>query len=156
MLDSASNSMPKSQIFGFIIDNDYTNYFTLMQAGSELIETGFIEIQTVKKATYFAITKEGQTALESFADRIPPAIREDIGNFFVENQVETKNALNVETNYYRNGHSGYIAELSAKEKSTELLHMKINVPTEEAAASMCKNFEGKSEAIYDLLIDNLL
>lgn len=156
MLDSVDSSLKKSDIFGFIIDNDYTNYFTLMQASSELIETGFIEIKTLKNSAYFSITEEGRNTISSFQDRISQGIKDDIVRFFADNLVKTKSALTVETHYYRAGHSGYIAELVAKEKNTELLHLKINMPTEEAVSTMCNSFEEKPELIYDLLIDALL
>ncbi len=155
-MDSANHALPKSQIFSFIIDNDYTNYFTLMQASSELVETGFIELKSSKKSTIFSITDEGRNAINNFADRISAPIKSDIAKFFKDNSVETKSALSVETNYYRNGHSGYIAELIAKEKNTELLNIKINMPTEEAVSTLCKNFEDKSEDVYDVLVDLLM
>lgn len=156
MLDSVDHSLPKSQIFGFIIDNDYTNYFTLMQASTELIDAGFITISTKKNSTIFSISDEGRNTINSFADRLSSGIKEDIAEFFKDNKVETKSALMVETNYYLSGLSGYTAELIAKEKNIELIHLKINLPTEEAAASACKSFEDNSEAVYDLLIDALL
>lgn len=156
MLDCADTSLRKTQIFSFIIDNDYTNYFTLMQASSELIETGFVTIKTLKNNSYFSITDEGKNTLNSFADRISSGIKEDILNYFADNAVKTKSPFTVETNYYRAGFSGYTAELIAKEKNTELLHIHINLPTEEAASAMCKNFEEKPESVYDLLVDDLL
>lgn len=156
MLDSADHSLKKSQIFSFILDNDYTNYFTLMQASSEIIEAGFVEIKTSNKSAYFSITDEGRNTINSFADRISQAIKDDIFRFFKENDVEAKSSLSVSTNYYRNGHSGFIAELSAKEKNTELMHIKINMPTEEACEAMCKNFEEKCEDVYDMLAELLM
>jgi hypothetical protein len=30
------------------------------------------------------------------------------------------------------------------------------MPTEDSARAMCENFEGKSEELYDLIVDKLL
>lgn len=156
MLDSVESSMPKSKIFSFIIDNDYTNYFTLMQASSDLLDAGFISAKINKNSTIFSITEDGKNTLDSFADRISHSIRRDIAEYLKSNFEESGVSLSFETNYYRNGFSGYVADLLAKEKNTEILNVKITLPTEEAAAELCKNFEEKGEDIYDLLIDNLL
>lgn len=156
MLDSANHSLSKSQIFSFIIDNEYTNYFTLMQASTELVESEFVKLKISKNSTYFVITDEGRETLNSFEDRISAGIKEDIAAYFKDNLVQTKSPLSIETNYFRVGRGGYVAELIAKEKNTELINLKINMPTEEAVSAMCKNFEERHEEIYDLLIDNLL
>lgn len=156
MLDSIDKPILKSKIFGFIIDNDYTNYFTLMQASSELIEAGFVNASIKKNSTIFSITEEGKNTLLSFSDRISAPIRQDIENYLKKTFGEDKSPFNIETNYYRNGHSGYIAELSAKDKNTEILSIKINMPTEESVAALCSNFEKKGEDIFDLLVENLL
>lgn len=156
MLDSADKPLPKSKIFSFIIDNEYTNYFTLMQASTELTDAGFVNLNVKKNSTVFSITEEGVNTLNSFADRISSSIRKDIASYLTDILGENKSSMNIETNYYRNGYSGYIAELVAKDKNTEIINIKINMPTEESVAALCKNFEEKGEDIYDLLVENLL
>jgi len=156
MLHKAGNPMLKTQVFGFIMDNDYTNYFTLMQACGELCDAGFIETRIIMNGPHLAILEDGEKTLQSFSDRISAAIKEDIAEFFRQNRLETKSSLNVNTNYYEVSRSEYIAELSLKEDNSELLMIKISMPTEESVRAMCENFEDKSEELYNIIVDKLL
>lgn len=156
MLDAADKPLSKSKIFSFIIDNEYTNYFTLMQASSDLTDAGFVLLSANKNSTVFSITDEGRNTLNSFADRISASIRQDISEYLRDLFGESQNTVDIETNYYRNGRSGYIAELTLKDKATEMVSIRINMPTEESVAALCKNFETKGEDIYELLVENLL
>jgi len=148
--------MLKTQVFGFIMDNDYTNYFTLMQACGELCDAGFIETRIIMNGPHLAILEDGEKTLQSFSDRISTAIKDDIAEFFRQNRLETKSSLNVNTNYYKVSRGEYIAELSFKEENSELLMLKISMPTEESVRAMCENFEDKSEELYNIIVDKLL
>ena len=156
MLNKVGTPMLKTQVFGFVLDKDYTNYFTLMQACSELCDANFIETRIIMNGPHLAILEEGERTLLSFSDRISAGIKEDVAQFFKDNKLETKSSLNVNTNYYRASRSEYVAELSLKEDNSELLMLKISMPTEEAVRAMCENFEGKSEELYNLIVDKLL
>ena len=156
MLHKAGNPMLKTSVFGFIMDKDYTNYFTLMQACQELQEARFIETRIIMNGAHLAILEDGENTLKSFSDRISLAIKEDIAEYFRLNKLETKSSLNVNTNYYKASRSEYVAELSLKEDDSELLMLKISMPTEDAVIAMCENFEGKSEELYNLIVDKLM
>lgn len=156
MLNKAGNPMLKTQVFSFIMDNDYTNYFTLMQACSELCDNGLIETRIIMNGPHLAILDDGMKTLGSFSDRISQGIKEDVNNYLKACKLETKSSLNVNTNYYRASRSEYVAELSLKEEGSELLMLRISMPTEESARAMCENFEGKSEELYNLIVDKLL
>lgn len=156
MLHKAGNPMLKTDVFGFIMEKDYTNYFTLMQACSELCDTRFIETRIIMNGPHLAILEDGENTLRMFSDRISQGIKNDVYEYFKANSLETKSSLNVNTNYYRATRSEYVAELSLKEEGSELLMLKISMPTEEAVRAMCENFEGKSEELYNLIVDKLM
>lgn len=156
MLSKAETPVLKTQVFGFIMEKDYTNYFTLMQACSELCDAKFIETRIILNGPHLAILEEGEATLKSFSDRISLAIKEDIAQFFSENSIDVKSSHNVNTNYYKAGRNEYIAELSLKEEDSELLLLRISMPTEEAVRAMCENFEGKSDELFGLIVDKLM
>lgn len=156
MLSRAGNPMLKTQVFSFIMDNDYTNYFTLMQACGELCEANFIETRIIMNGAHLAILEDGENTLKSFSDRISNAIKDDVNEYLKACKLETKSNRNVNTNYYRATRNEYIAELSYKEDNSELLMLKISMPTEDSARAMCENFEEKSEELYSLIVDKLL
>ena len=105
---------------------------------------------------HLAILEEGEATLKSFSDRISLAIKEDIAQFFRENSIDVKSSHNVNTNYYKAGRNEYIAELSLKEDDSELLLLRVSMPTEEAVRAMCENFEGKSDELFGLIVDKLM
>lgn len=156
MLHIAGTPILKTQVLGFITENDYTNYFTLMQACGELCDAKFIEMRMIMNGPHLAILPDGEKALDSFSDRISHGIKDDIVAFFAENHIETKSTLNVNTNYYKAAGNEYIAELSLKDDGMEQLLLRIAMPTEEAVVAMCENFEEKSEELYNLIVDKLL
>lgn len=156
MLDKAGNPMLKTQVFGFIMEKDYTNYFTLMQACSELCDAKFIETRIIMNGPHLAILEDGVKTLHSFSDRISSGIKDDVSEFFKVNKLETKSSRNVNTNYYKASRNEFIAELSLKEENSELLMIKISMPTEESVREMCENFEDRSDELYNLIVDKLL
>ena len=48
-----------------------------------------------------------------------------------------------------------MAELSAREKSTELVNIKIAVPAEDMAEALCESWYNKNEQIYKYLMETL-
>jgi len=156
MLHKAGNPMLKTQIFGFIMDRDYTNYFTLMQACSELCDASLIETRIIMNGPHLAILEDGENTLRSFSDRLSTGIKEDVTNFLRENSLEIKSSRNVNTNYYKASRNEYVAELSLKEENSELLMLKISMPTEESVRAMCENFEDRGDELYNLIVDKLL
>ena len=129
MLDKAGNPMLKATIFGFIMDKDYTNYFTLMQACQELCDMGLIETRIIMNGPHLAILDEGIETLHLFNDRLPQAIKDDIAEFYVVNRIDIKSSLNVNTNYYKTSRSEYIAELAGLSKLYCSRYMNVNFKT---------------------------
>jgi len=156
MLHKAGTPVLKTQVFGFIMEKDYTNYFTLMQACSELCDAKFIETRMILNGPHLAILEDGEATLKSFSDRISQAIKDDVVQYFHDNKIDVKSSRNVNTNYYKAGRSEYVAELALKEEDSELLMLRIAMPTEEAVRAMCENFEEKSDELFGLIVDKLL
>ena len=156
MLNKAGNPVLKTHVFSFIMDNDYTNYFTLMQACTELCDNGLAETRIIMNGPHLAILDDGVETLSSFSDRISQPIKDDINNYLKACNLETKSSLNVNTNYYKASRNEFVAELNLKEEGSELLTLSISMPTEDSARAMCEPFDGKSEELYDLIVDKLL
>ena len=78
MLDRVTFPLTKAQISDFIQEKEYTNFFTLQQVISELIDSGLITARSVRNRTHLVITDEGRETLHFFENRISDAIRQDI------------------------------------------------------------------------------
>lgn len=156
MLETSKEPLKRSSLFGFILEKEYTNFFTLTQAAGELLDSKYTKESVNKTDIFVEITEEGRHALLMFSDRVSPGIKNDIIDYFNAVSVEINNPVTVYTNFYAAGRSGYICELKSSETGMEILDLKINVPTKETAKAMCESFENKYNEIYGLLVDNLL
>ena len=156
MLDKVGYPITKAQIMEFILEKEYSNYFTLTQAIFELTEDGFIKSDLTHSATFLSLTDKGRDTLTFFAGRIYDGIREDINRYFEENSIEIANNMSVITNYYKTAKGDYVADLSAREKSEDLINIRINMPTEDSARAMCEHWRDRSSDIYSFILENLL
>ncbi|MBP5385220.1 MAG: DUF4364 family protein [Lachnospiraceae bacterium] len=156
MLDQVDFPLTKAQIFGFILEKEYTNYFTLQQVSCELIESGLVTSESIRNSSHLRITPEGEDTLRYFEGRISDAIKEEIRAYFHDNELKLRNEVAVLSNYYRITNGQYIAELVARENNTELMNLKISMPGEDAVKSICENWQEKNQEIYAYLMENLL
>ena len=156
MLDQVDFPLTKAQIFGFILEKEYTNYFTLQQVSCELIESGLVTSESIRNSSHLRITPEGEDTLRYFEGRISDAIKEEIRAYFHDNELKLRNEVAVLSNYYRITNGQYIAELVARENNTELMNLKISMPGEDAVKSICENWQEKIQEIYAYLMENLL
>ncbi len=156
MLDQVDFPLTKAQIFCFALDKEYTNYFTLQQACCELIDSGLVESQSIRNSLHLSITDEGKNTLHYFEGRISDPIKEDIENYFKDNELQIRNEVSVLSNYYRVTNGEYTAELIAKEKNVELVNLKITMPSEDTAKNICENWQKKNQEVYAYLMENLL
>ena len=56
MLDKATFPLSNSQISEFILDREYTSYFHLQQALSELVDAKLAKIEVVRNTSYYHLT----------------------------------------------------------------------------------------------------
>ena len=63
MLERAKLPLTNAQISDFILENDYTNYFNIQSAITELEQNRFITIETIRNSSHIHITDEGREVL---------------------------------------------------------------------------------------------
>ncbi len=155
MLDRVNFPLTKTQVGDFILEKEYTNFLTLQQVISELIEADLILADSIRNRTHLSITKEGQETLSFFENRINDAIKADINTFFKENELELRNEVSVLADYYKSTTGEFEAHLIAKDRNINLVEITLSVPVEEAAAAICDNWQKKNQEIYQYLIQEL-
>lgn len=156
MLDKVNFPLSNAQVCEFILDREYTTYFTLQQAISELLEASFIRVETTGNTSLYHITAEGRSTLEYFGRKISDAIKEDIDTFLKEHRYELRNEVSVRADYYKTSDGEYAARCLVKEKDATLIELTLTVPAEEQAASICANWKQKNQKIYSALMEELL
>ena len=69
MLQNVNFPLSNTQISDFILEKEYTNYFHLQEALSELQDTKLIEIEKVRNTSYYHMTEEGSKRFPSSKTR---------------------------------------------------------------------------------------
>lgn len=155
MLNRVTFPMTKAQIGDFILEKEYTNFLTLQQAISDLIDAELITAKSIRNRTHLAITDEGKETLTFFENRISDSIKEEIDNFFKEHEMEMRDEVSILADYYKSTSGEYEAHLSAKEKGVRIVDITLSVPDKGTASSICDNWQKKNQAIYQYLIEQL-
>ena len=88
MLDHVDFPLTNTQISNFVLEKEYTTYFTIQQAISELISAELIRTESTHNNTHYYITPAGRETLSYFPDKISPGIKEDVLSYFAENKIE--------------------------------------------------------------------
>lgn len=155
MLNKVKFKLTYAQISEFILAEEYTNFLTLQQVISDLQDTELIKSDTLMNRTYFSITDEGRNTLSYFGNRIGDAIKHDIDIFLDEKHLELKNESSITATYYKSTSGEFETQLVASEKDVELVNIKLSVPTEEMAMSICDSWQRKNQKIYQYLMQEL-
>ena len=90
MLNKLDSQLTNAQLSGFFISNDYTDYFTLQQTLSDLVESKFVEKITIRNTSYYSITPEGYESLTFFKNQIPKGALEDMNQYLDNNKYALK------------------------------------------------------------------
>ncbi len=156
MLEKVDFPLTNGQISEFILDKEYTTYFTLQQAISDMVESGFIREESTHNRTLYHLTEDGTNTIQYFKSNISPAIRADIDSFIKEKAYELKNEVAVKADFYQNNTNDYFVRCQIFEGDTALIDLTINVPTKQEAETVATNWSNKNQEIYALIMANLL
>lgn len=152
MLGRVKFPLTTAQISNFILEKEYTNFLTLQQVISELTDTGLVESKTINNRTQLSLSAEGKETLTYFGNRVSDAIKEDINQYFRENEYSLREEVSVLGDYYKSTSGEYEAHLIAKEQDINLIELTLSVPTKEIAEAVCDNWQKKNQEVYEQII----
>ena len=155
MLDRVNFPMTKAQVGDFILEKEYTNFLTLQQAIGELIDADLISAKSIRNRTHLAITDEGKTTLSYFGNRINDSIKQEIDAFFEANEIEMRNEVSIQADYFKSTTGEYEAHLLATEKGIRIADITLSVPDADTASAICDNWQKKNLEIYQYLVSQL-
>ena len=156
MLKKLDFPLTNAQISEFILEQGYTNYFTLQQAISEMVEAGFIREENTHNRTLYHLTEEGAQTISYFKDKLSAGIKNDIDTYMAEKNYELKNEVSVKADYYKNTSREWTVRCQITEQDASLIDLSITVPTESEAISVVNNWNRKNQELYALIMQNLL
>lgn len=156
MLERVDFPLSNTQISDFILEKEYTTYFTLQQAINELISAELILSESTHNNTHYHITAAGRETLSFFPDKISAAIKDDIISYFNAHQMELKEEIHLLADFYKTTDQSYIARCQIKESTIPLIDLSIKAGSREQAEAICKNWRQQNEEVYGYLMDLLL
>ena len=156
MLNRSDVTLSKSQIYDFILENEYTTFLTLQEVFGEMRDQKLVVEKISRNRTYLELTDEGREALRFFITEINPAIIQQVDEFLKKNRIRLRNESSILADYLKRTSGEYEAHLMAKEHGEAIIDLKLAVPTEEMAAFVCDRWQKESQTIYQYLVDRLL
>lgn len=156
MLSKVNFPLSNTQLSSFMLDKQYTDYFTFQETINSLVEDGFIRGYTHQSSTHYTLTKEGEDTIAFFYTKISTAIRDDIETYLFDNKYELKNEAGTVTDCYKLSNGNYIAHCQLKEGDTTLIELNLNVPVEEQAEIICARWRENSQEVYDYIVRKLM
>ncbi len=156
ILNKVDFPMTNGQISAFMLEKEYTSYFSIQQAFSEMIDSQLLRVEAIRNTSYYHISDEGEETLTYFGDKISAGIRDDIKTWLTENQYKLRNETAIRADYYRTTNKEYEVHCVVREKHTSLIELKVTVATEEQAVRIADNWTAKHQEIYAHIIDELL
>lgn len=155
MADRVDFPLTTAQVSDFLLEKEYTNFLTLQQTIGELADAGMLNPRAIHNRTQLMITQEGRNTLHYFENRISEALRQDIDAYLKENAFSLREETSVTGDYYKSTSGEYEARLVARERGVPLIDLTLSVPTAEAAAAICDNWQKKNQTIYQYLTKEL-
>lgn len=156
ILDKVDFPLTNGQLTNFILEKEYTSYFNIQQAISELIEDNYISSETIRNSSLYQITESGCETLSFFSHSISQAIRDDIDSYLKEHKYSLRNEVSTLADYFESKKDEYITRLRVVEGESTVIELMLSVPTEREANIICNNWRDKSADIYAYVISSLI
>lgn len=156
ILDKVDFPLTNGQLTNFILEKEYTSYFNIQQAISELIEDNYISSETIRNSSLYQITDSGRETLSFFSHSISQAIRDDIDSYLKEHKYSLRNEVSTLADYFESKKDEYITRLRVVEGDSTVIELSLSVPTEREASIICNNWREKSADIYAYVISSLI
>ena len=156
LLKQVKFPMTNAQIADFFLSREYTTYYTLQQAFTEMLEAHLITVEEIHHNSRYELTREGEETLGFFGDRISPQIVEDMDAYLKENRVRLRDRAGVTADYSRLNSRDFSVRCEVREGKDTVISLTLTVPTEEDAEHICSVWPDRSSEIYAELMNKLL
>jgi len=156
ILSRVNFPLTNAQLTAFILEKEYTNYFNIQRAISELIDDSYIETKTIRNSSLYRITESGLETLLFFDHMISSGIKEDIEEYLTQNRYELQEELSTPAEFYQVKKGEFAAHLQVIERDAPIIELTLFVPSEEEAEKICSNWKDNSSDVYAYLMSTLL
>ncbi len=156
MLNRVDFPLSNNQISNFMLERQYTDYFTLQEIIHSLEEDDFVRSVSHHNSTRYNLTDRGTETINIFSGKVPASIREDIENYLKENKYELKCDAQTVSEYYKTDGGDYTAKLRVLEGPRTLIDLSLSLPSEDEAKAVCSAWKQKNSEVYEFIMKTLM
>lgn len=156
LIQKAGLPLSNTQISEFLLDSGYTDYFSLQNYLSQMIEANIVKSSKISSHTLYDITPVGIETLEFFENHIPESIKDIMIIYLRNNKYDIRSKFEVFADYIPQKDGDFLVQCIAREDGTNLVELNLRVSEKDEALKICDSWEVKSHEIYKLLLHNLL
>ena len=109
-----------------------------------------------KTSVFYKATNDGIEALESFIDDISEEHKIELDKYIKDNKMKLREESKISANYTDGENGNFRIDLQINENKFDTFKIEIDVPTSDAAITMCENWKEKAKSIYAYIIKQLL
>ena len=155
LLKNVSFSLNHENLSNFFLDK-YTSFIAFQEILTDLVETKLIDEFKTKTSVFYKTTEDGSEALDTFIDDISEYHKKELDEYIKENKFKLKEESMISADYSDNNKGSYLINLQINENKDETFKIEMDVPTADAAITMCENWKEKAKEIYSYIIKQIL
>ena len=155
LLAHSDSPLSDIQITDFLLENGYTDYFTVKKNLGELLEKDLISETDTDDGKRFSISDSGRETLTLLSDRITPGIDRDTRDFLRDRKIQIREGQTISSNYDASPGGGYEVRLKVFDADRMVIDLGLHVASKDQAEAMCMNWEKKCDEVYDYLMENI-
>ena len=155
LLKNVSFSLNHENLSNFFLDK-YTSFIIFQDILADLVETKLIDEYKTKTTVFYKTTIDGSEALDTFINDISPEHKKELDDYIRDNKFKLKEESIIRANYTDNNKNSFKIALEINENKDESFKIEMDVPTADAAITMCENWKEKAKSIYSYIIKQLL
>ncbi len=156
MLRKVNFPLSNTQITELMIEKEYTDYFHIQEALSELVTSKLITVEKIRNTSQYTATIDGEKTLEYFTSEISYPIKREIDEYLRENAFELRNESCMIADWVLAEDGGFAVTCRVNEGKETIISLTINVTTEEEAERVCEKWPSKAQQLYLDIMTSLL
>lgn len=156
ILNRINLPLTKNEITKLFLEKNYMDYFTLQQLLLDLCNSDYIEVSSKNGSDFYYLSMHGKEALEMFIDKLPTSFKKNIDLEHREVAKQIKKQRDSLSHYFKKSDNEFIVTLQVLENSNTIFSISLNLPSEEQAKKVSKNWSSNSENIYNTIIQSIL
>ncbi|MCR4721813.1 MAG: DUF4364 family protein [Lachnospiraceae bacterium] len=156
ILNRVDAPISNSQITNYMLENDFTDYFTIQQLLGELLDDGFIWSKAVRNRTFYSLSDSGKESFKALSSELSQKIRDDADEYIRKNAMKIREESDVGSTYMETSLGTYNVNLYIDEAGERIFEIGMIVGDKGKAERMCASWARKSEELYPLVMEKLL